>query len=78
MVPCGQYLNVSFNFGGKNYPIHPLDLVENLFRRCCIDLYVSQILHIRYSCLLSSLKVPTDYICLQYEINILFWIAAIE
>ena len=78
MVPCGQYLNVSFNFGGKNYPIHLLDLVENLFRRCCIDLYVSQILHIRYSCLLSSLKVQTDYICIQYEINILFWIAAIE
>jgi len=28
-VPCGQYLNVSFNFGGQNYPIHPLDLVDD-------------------------------------------------
>jgi len=28
-VPCGQYLNVSFNFGGRNYPIHPLDLVDD-------------------------------------------------
>ncbi|KAF9483493.1 aspartic peptidase A1 [Pholiota conissans] len=31
LVPCGQYLNVSFNLGGKNYPIHPLDLVDNNF-----------------------------------------------
>ncbi|KDR82582.1 hypothetical protein GALMADRAFT_237974 [Galerina marginata CBS 339.88] len=30
-VPCGQYLNVSFNFGGVNYPIHPLDLVDDNF-----------------------------------------------
>jgi hypothetical protein len=28
-VPCGQYLNVSFNFAGQNYPIHPLDLVDD-------------------------------------------------
>ncbi|KAF9533071.1 aspartic peptidase domain-containing protein [Crepidotus variabilis] len=27
LVPCGQYLNISFNFGGVNYPIHPLDTV---------------------------------------------------
>ena len=33
MVPCGQYLNVSFNSGGQNYPTHLLDLVENL---CCM------------------------------------------
>lgn len=31
LVPCGQYLNVSFNFGGQNYPIHPLDVVDNNF-----------------------------------------------
>lgn len=30
-IPCGQYLNVSFNFGGNNYPIHPLDLVDDNF-----------------------------------------------
>lgn len=30
-VPCGQYLNISFNFGGVNYPIHPLDTVDNSF-----------------------------------------------
>ncbi|KAF8798904.1 acid protease [Phlegmacium glaucopus] len=28
-VPCQQYLNVSVNFGGRNYPIHPLDLVDD-------------------------------------------------
>ncbi|KAF8195465.1 aspartic peptidase A1 [Pholiota molesta] len=31
LVPCGQYLNISFNFGGHNYPIHPLDVVDNNF-----------------------------------------------
>jgi hypothetical protein len=30
-VPCGQELNVSFNLGGQNYPIHPLDLVNDNF-----------------------------------------------
>ena len=31
-----KYLNVSFNFGGQNYPIYLLDLIENLFRRRCM------------------------------------------
>ncbi|KIK01896.1 hypothetical protein K443DRAFT_678040 [Laccaria amethystina LaAM-08-1] len=31
LVPCGQYLNVSFNFGGNSYPVHPLDLVDDNF-----------------------------------------------
>jgi len=30
-VPCGQYLNVSLNFGGTNYPVHPLDTVDDNF-----------------------------------------------
>lgn len=30
-VPCGQMLNVTFNFGGKAFPIHPLDTVDNNF-----------------------------------------------
>ncbi|KAF8635935.1 hypothetical protein AX15_000106 [Amanita polypyramis BW_CC] len=30
-VPCGQYLNISFNFGGVNYPVHPLDTVDDSF-----------------------------------------------
>lgn len=30
-VPCGQLLNVSLNFGGINYPVHPLDTVDNNF-----------------------------------------------
>jgi hypothetical protein len=30
-VPCGQYLNIAFNFGGVNYPIHPLDTVNSDF-----------------------------------------------
>ncbi|EIN04256.1 acid protease [Punctularia strigosozonata HHB-11173 SS5] len=25
-IPCDQYLNISFKFGGVTYPIHPLDL----------------------------------------------------
>jgi hypothetical protein len=29
VVPCDQYLQLSFNFGGVNFPIHPLDLVTN-------------------------------------------------
>jgi len=31
MVPCGQYLNISFGFGGRQYPIHPLDTVDDNF-----------------------------------------------
>ncbi|KAL0565110.1 hypothetical protein V5O48_016923 [Marasmius crinis-equi] len=30
-VPCGQMLNISFNFGGKNYPVHPMDTVDDNF-----------------------------------------------
>jgi len=30
-IPCGQLLNISFNFGGVNIPIHPLDTVNNDF-----------------------------------------------
>ncbi|PFH53414.1 hypothetical protein AMATHDRAFT_73587 [Amanita thiersii Skay4041] len=30
-VPCGQYLNITINFGGKVYPIHPLDTVDDNF-----------------------------------------------
>ncbi|CAA7262971.1 unnamed protein product [Cyclocybe aegerita] len=33
LIPCGQYLNISFNFGGRNYPIHPLDVVDDNFSR---------------------------------------------
>lgn len=28
LVPCDQMLNISFNFGGVNFPIHPLDTVS--------------------------------------------------
>ncbi|KAG6829511.1 hypothetical protein H0H92_004313 [Tricholoma furcatifolium] len=30
-VPCGQYLNISIGFGGVNYPVHPLDTVDDNF-----------------------------------------------
>jgi hypothetical protein len=30
-IPCGQLLNISFNFGGVNIPIHPFDTVNNDF-----------------------------------------------
>jgi len=29
VVPCNQYLNVVFHFGGKEFPIHPLDTVDD-------------------------------------------------
>ncbi|KIY63916.1 acid protease [Cylindrobasidium torrendii FP15055 ss-10] len=31
LVPCGQMLNISFNFGGQNYPVHPLDTADDNF-----------------------------------------------
>jgi hypothetical protein len=31
MIPCDQYLAISFNFGGVNFPVHPLDTVSNDF-----------------------------------------------
>ncbi|KAG6836699.1 hypothetical protein H0H93_004675 [Arthromyces matolae] len=30
-VPCGQYLNISLSFGGIQYPVHPLDAVDDNF-----------------------------------------------
>lgn len=30
-VPCGQLLNISINIGGTNYPVHPLDTVDDNF-----------------------------------------------
>lgn len=31
LIPCDQMLNISFNFGGVNFPIHPLDTVSSDF-----------------------------------------------
>lgn len=31
LVPCGQLINVTFNFGGVSYPIHPLDVSSSEF-----------------------------------------------
>jgi hypothetical protein len=31
-LPCDQYLNLSINFGGVNFPVHPLDLVSDDFK----------------------------------------------
>ncbi|KAF9220898.1 acid protease [Gyrodon lividus] len=31
LVPCGQLINVTFNFGGASYPIHPLDVSSSDF-----------------------------------------------
>ncbi|KAG9227430.1 hypothetical protein PTI98_010955 [Pleurotus ostreatus] len=30
-VPCGQYLSLSFRFGGVEYPVHPMDIVNDDF-----------------------------------------------
>ncbi|KAF8906169.1 aspartic peptidase domain-containing protein [Mucidula mucida] len=30
-VPCGQLLNITFNFGGQSYPVHPMDTVDDNF-----------------------------------------------
>lgn len=32
-IPCGQYLNISLQFGGLSYPVHPLDTVDDNFNR---------------------------------------------
>ncbi|EGN98510.1 hypothetical protein SERLA73DRAFT_183562 [Serpula lacrymans var. lacrymans S7.3] len=31
LVPCGQLINLTFNFGGQSYPIHPLDVSSSDF-----------------------------------------------
>ncbi|KAJ6504585.1 aspartic peptidase A1 [Mycena vitilis] len=31
-VPCGQMINLTFNFGGMAFPIHPLDVVDDNFK----------------------------------------------
>ncbi|KAF8555757.1 acid protease [Imleria badia] len=31
LVPCGQLINVTFNFGGISYPVHPLDVSSSDF-----------------------------------------------
>ncbi|KAJ7143497.1 aspartic peptidase A1 [Mycena crocata] len=31
-VPCGQLINLTFNFGGTAFPIHPLDVVDDNFK----------------------------------------------
>lgn len=31
MVPCEQYINLTFNFGGLSYPIHPFDVSSSDF-----------------------------------------------
>lgn len=33
MLPCQQMLNITFNFGGKSYPVHPLDTVDDNFNQ---------------------------------------------
>ncbi|KAF9013318.1 aspartic peptidase A1 [Cyathus striatus] len=45
-IPCGQYLNITFMFGGKPYPVHPLDVVDDNFgqidstgKRVCIGAF---------------------------------------
>ncbi|KAG8214530.1 aspartic peptidase domain-containing protein [Butyriboletus roseoflavus] len=31
LVPCGQLINLTFNFGGISYPVHPLDVSSSDF-----------------------------------------------
>ncbi len=72
LVPCGQYLNISFNFGGQNYPIHPLDLVDDNFavtdsngRRVCIGAVRNFLVDI-FPPKRVAFEVPTNYFCVQY------------
>lgn len=51
-VPCGQYLNISFSFGGRSYPVHPLDVVDDNFakldntgKRVCIGAVCIYLIH---------------------------------
>ncbi|RDB14818.1 Aspartic protease 6 [Hypsizygus marmoreus] len=32
-VPCGQLIQISLQFGGRTYPVHPLDTVDDNFHR---------------------------------------------
>ncbi|KAJ8518401.1 hypothetical protein ONZ45_g4523 [Pleurotus djamor] len=45
-VPCGQYIPLTFRFGGIEYPVHPLDVVNDDFaltdklgKRVCIGAF---------------------------------------
>ena len=42
-LPCGQLLNISFNFGGVNIPIHPLDSKRKPFAAIHVLMYYLQL-----------------------------------
>lgn len=69
-LPCNQLLNVTFKFGGQDYPIHPLDLVSSDFN--VVDSTGTPVcvgtvsLMVGEAELMLTLQiVPTYHICLQ-------------
>lgn len=37
VLPCEQEVNITFRFGGKAYPIHPLDMSMYVIRSKCVQ-----------------------------------------
>lgn len=74
LIPCGQLINVTFNFGGVSYPIHPLDVSSSDFgvtfsngNPACLgtvcDIWFSRIVNIVL--ILDLAKVSTSHLCVQ-------------
>lgn len=72
-VPCNQYLNLSFVFGGVNMPIHPLDIVSNdISSSDSNGLCQGPVSAVCFACTIVTLlmsayaAVPTYFECLQH------------
>jgi hypothetical protein len=72
-VPCNQYLNMSFVFGGVNLPIHPLDIVsDDISSTDSNGLCQGPVSAVCFSCTVVTLlmcayaAVPTHFECLQH------------
>lgn len=70
-VPCDSLINVSFEFGGVQIPIHPLDTVMSEFNYKNANGTTECVGSVRSSpsvglyCLTILSSVPTDHICFQ-------------
>lgn len=69
-VPCNQEINVSFMFGGQEYPIHPLDVASSDFNMLdatgnpvCVGTVCVDVPCASLACSFGT--VPTHYVCIQ-------------